>query len=127
MVVSIERRICSFLSMSASGVLARLGGKAKPLSGWRDLHSRPLDPQDRRSVVSCAPEPRFMDWGRRVIPPCDHALNSLRPIWAQVVRLVGVHFCCPLRARQLAPGFTWTRRSMFLVLQFGAGSRLQIC
>ena len=88
MVVSIERRICSFLSMSASGGVGAPWGKAKPLSGWRDLHSRLLDSQIGGLVVSCAPEPRFKDLGRRVIPPCDHALNSVRPIWAQVVRVV---------------------------------------
>ena len=32
-------------------------------SGSRDLNSRPLDPQIGELVVSCAPEPRFTDWG----------------------------------------------------------------
>ena len=33
------------------------------LSGWRDLNSRPLDPQIGGLVVSCAPELRFMYCG----------------------------------------------------------------
>jgi hypothetical protein len=37
--------------------------KAVHRSGWRDLNSRPLDPQIGGLVVSCAPELRFMDCG----------------------------------------------------------------
>ena len=57
-------------------------------SGWRDLNSRPLDPQIGGLVVSCDPELRFKDCGGGRDPLCDRALNSLGPIWAQVVRLI---------------------------------------
>jgi hypothetical protein len=35
------------------------------MSGWRDLNSRPLDPQIGGLVVSCDPELRFKDCGGR--------------------------------------------------------------
>jgi hypothetical protein len=57
-------------------------------SGWRDLNSRPLDPQIGGLVVSCTPERAIKDWGGGVRAPCDCALNSLGPIWAQVTRLI---------------------------------------
>jgi hypothetical protein len=51
-------------------------------SGWRDLNSRPLDPQIGGLVLSSSGERATYGLGRRRRASRDPVLNSLGPTWA---------------------------------------------
>jgi hypothetical protein len=71
--------LSSIGDVSHMGIVSSLG---QTVSGWRDLNSRPLDPQIGGLVFSRSAERATYGLGRRRRAARDPVLNSWGPTWA---------------------------------------------